>query len=790
MKSNVNQSNIKQVSTERRKPTKKVSTLMNNVNDITERAENVSPYACFGQSAQIFADKTSPVRAVMACRHASQRVVLINPEFPRVFTGAENEFGNRSSWNVRVGNFEERKRGDEFEFIKSFKKFKLEKESPMCYIFKNLSTGKYKAILVNPIVNQTEKYGFSMDNNIERKNVKIGSVLPADFNITQSSSYVNDNYCAGINARMMFAIIPDVTEDSGIISDYLAEMTQYNFCYKVDVELKDNDFLRNNYGATDEEYQAFPNIGEAIKDHIICSIRENSFLSSRSEARVPHILDKNKYADGYIADIDIYSNSETIENPQINYYRDQIKEYYTELYDFIHPIIQDPYQDDTALMDVYRRAEKYLHTALWTTKEHIVGTLIRFWVRQPKKIQVGQKYVGRFGDKFVISKIVPRELMPKTDDGRPIDMIKNGLAIPNRIIAFSAYEPDITFQSERIEQYIHMKLKEQETGVSSGELPDMEEYSGSVEDIIKLVHDFLDCYNHIQAADLLREFEESPNEVYRDIIENGIYVMIPPLDEVCVRDAILMAQDKFKPILKPYKVFTKLRHRWVQLQGEYNIGYQYTWVLKQEPSKALSAIATGRTTLYDLPVKTKQYNKHFRRYSDNAIKFGEYDTLNFLDGVGVKEFAKLTTYFRGSQYESNSILMSQLEGKKLDLEKYNKFPQLDNLKAVFKLLGFVMAPDPYGMKSIGAPIDEEHEVLFNNIKAKISIPDLSYCLQMYSYYMQYEEYLNAPVDITDFVNHILGTNIFHEAVPNWYIHHVLDKFVEVLPLLQQLKQYC
>lgn len=134
--------------------------------------------------------------------------------------------------------------------------------------------------------------------------------------------------------------------------------------------------------------------------------------------------------------------------------------------------------------------------------------------------------------------------------------------------------------------------------------------------------------------------------------------------------------------------------------------------------------------------------------------------------------------------------MSQLEGKKLDLEKYNKFPQLDNLKAVFKLLGFVMAPDPYGMKSIGAPIDEEHEVLFNNVKAKISIPDLSYCLQMYSYYMQYEEYLNAPVDITDFVNHILGTNIFHEAVPNWYIHHVLDKFVEVLPLLQQLKQYC
>lgn len=763
----------KTFSSERRRPRKPAS-VMNNVNDINERAASISKYACFGQSAQVFADKTSSCRTGMACRHASQRVVIINPEFPHVFSGVENEFGDRSSWNVRVGNFEERKRGDTFEFIKAFKKFRHENKSPMCYIFRNMNTGKYKAIMINPMINQTEKYGFAMDNNIERKNVKIGSVLPANFNVTQSSSYVDDNYCAGRDIRMMFAVIPEVTEDAGIISDYITDLMAYNFCDKVDVELKDNDYFLNKYGKSDDDYQAFPNIGEEIKDGILCSIRENSFLSSRSEARVPHILDKNKFSSGYVEDIDIYSNSETIENEQINYYRNQIKEYYTEIYNFLQPIISDPNQDDTALMDIYRRAEKYLDTALWTTKEHIVSTLIRFWVRQPIKIRIGQKFVGRYGDKFVISKIVPRHLMPRTDDGRPIDMIKNGLAIPNRIIAFSAYEPDITFQAERIHQRVI----------------EMDKNNEPAQDVVMLVHDFLDCYNHIQSADLLRQFNENPHEVYRDIVENGIYVNIPPLDEVCVRDAIIEAQDKFKDIIKPYKVSVKLRHRWVELEGDYNIGTQYTWVLKQEPSKALSAIATGRTTLYDLPIKTKQYNKHFRRYSDNAIKFGEYDTLNLLDGVGVREFAKLTTYFRGSQYESNSVLMSQLEDKKLELEKYNKFPQLDNLKAVFKLLGFAMVPDPYGMKSIAAPIDEEHEVLFNNVKAKISIPDLSYCLQMYSYYMQYEEYLNAPVDMVDFVDHILGTTLFSEAVPNWYIHHVLDKFVEVLPLLQQLKQYC
>ena len=756
-----------------KKKLRKATTLMNNVNDIEERAAQVPRYSMFGPSAMTFPDKISTVRSVMAARHMSQRVVLISPEFPMMYTGAENEFGERSSWNIRVGNAEERKNGDTFEFMKAFKKFKNSEHSPVCYIFRNTRTNKFKAIFVRPAVNLTEKYGFAMDNNIERTNTKIGAILPADFNVSQSSSYVDDNYCAGRNIRMALAVLPELTEDSGIISDYAAEMMRYNFVDKVDVELKKDDFLLNNYGSSDEDYQAFPHIGEKIKNGMVCSIRENSFLSSVSESRIPHILDKNKYSSGTVVDIDIYSNVD-VDNEQFNFYKRQIEEYYNEIYAYVHPIIQDPMQNDTALMDIYQQAEKYINNSVWTTKEHIVDTFIRFWVLQPKDTHIGQKFVGRYGNKFVVCKIVPRELMPKTDDGRPIDMLANGLAINNRIIAFATYESKITFQAERIHQHI---CKMHQNGESHDKIMD-------------IVIDFLDCFNKRESAEVARLYSESPNSTYRDIIENGIYVMIPPLDEVCVRDALIEADEKFKDILKPYKVYTKLRHRWIELEGEYQIGYQYTWCLKQEPSKALSAIATGRCTLYDLPVKTKQYNKHYRKYSDNPVKFGEYDTLNMLDGVGVKEFAKITTYFRGSQYEENSILMSQLEDKKIDLGRYNKFPQLDNLKAVLKLLGYKFTPDAYGMKSMGAPIDEEEEILINNVKVKISIPDLTYCLQMYSYYMQYETYLNGVVDMTDFIDNILKTDLFQEFIPDWYVDHVINKFPEVLPLLQQLKEYC
>ena len=75
--------------------------MMNNASEIEKRCQEVSPMSMFGASAMAFPDKISTVRGVMATRHTSQRVVLTNPEFPRVYTGAENEFGERSSWNIK-----------------------------------------------------------------------------------------------------------------------------------------------------------------------------------------------------------------------------------------------------------------------------------------------------------------------------------------------------------------------------------------------------------------------------------------------------------------------------------------------------------------------------------------------------------------------------------------------------------------------------------------------------------------------------------------------------------------
>lgn len=746
------------MSDERKRGPRKV---MNNVLDIQNRCAAVDPRSMFGASSIGFPDKISPVRAGMATKHgATQRVVPTNPEFPMVYTGAENEFGKLSSWDVTAEA--------DLEIKRIFTKFKDYPEySPVAYIYLNKATGKYGCKVLSPVVRITEKYGFRMKNLIANKHE--GDIIPKGLPITQSSSYVNDLYCGGRNLRMAYIVHPDVTEDALIISDYAAQALAFDMVDEVTVDIGKNAYLRNRYGKNGA-YKPFPNIGEWIEDDVICSIRENSFVSSVAEASVPHINDKNLYSHGIIMDIDILTNVE-VENEQFNSYLRQITEWYSDIYSYISKIIKDPYQDDTTLLDIYNKAEKFLFSkAMWADKEYIADTIMKFKVLQPTPIKVGQKVTGRYGNKSVVAKIVKRELMPRTDDGRPIDMLANGLAVPNRIIAFATYEGKMTYQSERIHQHIKKLYEEGATN----------------DQIMEIVLDFIGTYSKQQCSELTRVYHMSPNEVVADILKNGIYINIEPLNETCVRDALIECDEKWKDVFKPYKIKTKLRHRWVEIDGEYNVGYQYTWVLKQEPSKYLTAVSTGRTTLYDLAVKTKQYKEHLKHYSDNAIKFGEYDTYNFLAAVEVKTFAKIATYFRGSQYEENSVLMGQLNDKPLDLTKYNKFPQLDNLHNCFKFIGI-------GMRSTGeyntiGPIDDIQEIHIGNIPVQISLPNLSYVLIIYSYYTQYEQYLGGAVDIVEFLTKIRGTNVFTDK-PDWYIDWVFEEFVNLLPVLQQLKQY-
>nr|YP_010902876.1 RNA polymerase subunit beta [Hypnea flava]WCH54930.1 RNA polymerase subunit beta [Hypnea flava] len=68
------------------------------------------------------------------------------------------------------------------------------------------------------------------------------------------------------------------------------------------------------------------------------------------------------------------------------------------------------------------------------------NAMIRVYVAQKRKIQVGDKMAGRHGNKGIISRILSKHDMPYLPDGTPIDIILNPLGVPSRMNVGQLFE--------------------------------------------------------------------------------------------------------------------------------------------------------------------------------------------------------------------------------------------------------------------------------------------------------------------------------------------------------------
>ena len=93
---------------------------------------------------------------------------------------------------------------------------------------------------------------------------------------------------------------------------------------------------------------------------------------------------------------------------------------------------------DTSLR-VAHGADGIVHDVKVYTKENSdelapgVSKIVRVYIIQKRKIQVGDKMSGRHGNKGVISLILPEEDMPFLPDGTLVDIVLNPLGVPSRM---------------------------------------------------------------------------------------------------------------------------------------------------------------------------------------------------------------------------------------------------------------------------------------------------------------------------------------------------------------------
>ena len=76
--------------------------------------------------------------------------------------------------------------------------------------------------------------------------------------------------------------------------------------------------------------------------------------------------------------------------------------------------------------------------------------VVRVYVAQKRKIQVGDKMAGRHGNKGIISRILPIEDMPYLPDGTPLQIVLNPLGVPSRMNVGQVFECLLGWAAENL----------------------------------------------------------------------------------------------------------------------------------------------------------------------------------------------------------------------------------------------------------------------------------------------------------------------------------------------------
>ncbi|MBR6674777.1 MAG: DNA-directed RNA polymerase subunit beta, partial [Alphaproteobacteria bacterium] len=121
------------------------------------------------------------------------------------------------------------------------------------------------------------------------------------------------------------------------------------------------------------------------------------------------------------------------------------------------------------LIDTLTQAEKELQEKfenrvekLQRGDEMMAGELkkVKVYIATKRKLQPGDKMAGRHGNKGVVSRVLPVEDMPYTEDGTPMDIVLNPLGVPSRMNVGQILETHLGYACKALGRQIDAVLDE------------------------------------------------------------------------------------------------------------------------------------------------------------------------------------------------------------------------------------------------------------------------------------------------------------------------------------------
>lgn len=347
----------------------------------------------------------SSPRNIMFTTHLRQLVNLLEPDFPKVFTNYENIVGKNSTGYYKAKS--------DLEVVAKVPKFGKENEDHLYLLFVyDKKKDKYSVIEKRIVENLTEKFGYAYNNEVIDSK-EVGSKIKKGEWLYKSTSYDEDNnYCYGKNVKFTYLLHNLTIEDAIIVSEPLAESMTSLEVEPFKISLNDNDILCNLYG-DNENYKAFPDVGEVIKNKILCAkrrIHNDQVLYDLKRSNLRKInfnSDTMTYAKGQVIDIEIYCNK-PLEELEENSFNEQLikyikyqREYYTNILNICEEIVESGSDYSKDISFLLGKARDILDDNVkWREEDNSVfgNIIIKFLVQRTVGLAEGQKITGRYGE--------------------------------------------------------------------------------------------------------------------------------------------------------------------------------------------------------------------------------------------------------------------------------------------------------------------------------------------------------------------------------------------------------
>lgn len=608
-----------------------------------------------GISALSKPDYNNSMRTNMFTSHSRQYITLTNPHFPKVYFGAENTVGKHSSGYKK-------NEGDKIVFRKVVKYEELIQKSEF-----GLEPYFYELFLYDPVKDEysvvhrkpnedlTELFGYDhnnevIDNYSEGDEIEDGTIL------YRSTSYdENMNYRFGKNVRIMYTLDPITYEDAGGLSDEFADSFTGPEIEVIEIGLNDNDYLLNMFGEDIDHYQSLPRLGQTVHGILAASRRQfnNQMIYDFRNKNLSRIIEGDSvYFDhGTVLDYTIYCNNPDMPdntfNRDIKRYLKHQKKYWKEILAVCKEIRKSGSKYTRDIDYLYKRAKEMLDDENSKWKEgdsEFSNVLIKVMVERHPGTQPGQKFSPRYGNKSVVSKIIPKAQMPYYYDENGVkqhaDMIINLLAIINRTTAYPLYELALTFIEDKCARYMRsLNTRAEQEEVFFSLLEDFD---------IDYARETRDIYNPLSESD---KDDYMHHVVYGDEnYSNGIFLRdIPFMETIPIFYRILNIYKKHKDTwLKADRVYIEKWGREIPILNVYRIAEMYVMKLKQTSTKGFSARSMGAINSKGLPERSYKSRSHLEKNSSTPIRFGEYEMLNFSIGQETDDHALFHALYRTS----------------------------------------------------------------------------------------------------------------------------------------------